>query len=556
MGFDRYFSGAHLAMDLTFGTKYHRWLYFMGLVLIAAGLSVSKVLVSIGTIWIGVNWIWEGNYLAKWRLLLARKSVLLLVSIFVLHVIGLLWSPDLNDGTRDVRIKLPLLVLPFVVGTSSPLNRKQFEALLLLFLAGVLFASIRTMLIATDVIHKKIIDLRQASDLVPLIRLAIFSALSILFLGRWFIRDKRWLTRVGCVLGSLWLVCVMFYMQSLTGLVVLIGSATIIAIFIVVRSGNKKLLLALLGAVGVVLCIGGYSIGKAYNDFYALRGNEMPKLYTHSPTGKPYSHQLNVPIYENGNKVMVNVCWYDLMLEWAKRSEVDFHQGRDRKAGYIPFTIMRYLSSRGLPKDSVGLSKLIDQEIVDIENGTTNYLDKERNPLEKRAYQVFWETYNYFGGGDPSGSSITTRLEVIGAAVHSIKQSPWIGSGTASQSMVYTKYYEGRGSRLNEKYQWMHAHNQFLSFAVTLGIPATLFFLFSLWWPARSMRRWNNYLYLAFFVVTLLSFLDDDTLETQQGVVFYAFFNALFLYAMPFVSSLIPPVVREKTPSEIEAPEQ
>ena len=101
-------------MDLTFGTKYHRRLYFMGLVLIAAGLSVSKVLVSIGTIWIGVNWIWEGNYLAKWRLLLARKSVMVLVAIFVLHVIGLLWSPDLNDGTRDVRIKIPLLVLPLL----------------------------------------------------------------------------------------------------------------------------------------------------------------------------------------------------------------------------------------------------------------------------------------------------------------------------------------------------------------------------------------------------------------------------------------------------------
>lgn len=540
-------------MDFTFGKQYHRWLYFIGLMLIAIGLSVSKVVLSIGTIWIGVNWIWEADYGAKFRLLLARKSVFVLIAIFFVHLLGLLWTSDMHEALRDVRVKIPLLVIPFVIGTSAPLNKKQFESLLILFTIGVLIASVRTYLIASGVIHKKFLDLRQASDLVPLIRLALFSALSILFFGRWFIRDKRWFIRLACLAASVWLLIFMVYMQSLTGLVVLLTSTILIAFIMTILNKKRKALLAMLAIFAVGLAYGSYSIGKAYNDFYSLKDHPTPKLLTHSPTGRPYEQQVQIPIYENGVKVMVNTCWLDMMIEWQKRSDVPYHKGRDRKGGYIQFTLVRYLASRDLPRDSVGMSKLSDDEIRDIENGCTNYRDKDRNPLEKRAYQVLWETYNYSAGGDPSGSSIAMRMETIRAALYSIAKRPWIGGGTGCQNSVYNEFYVQSGSRLHEKYRWLHAHNQFLSFAVTFGIPFTIFFVFSLWWPASSMRRWRSYLYLAFFIIVTLSFLDDDTLETQQGVVFFAFFNALFLYAMPFLSSVIPPDGEQKNSDEKEA---
>lgn len=525
-------------MDFTFGEKYHRWLYFIGLLGIAAGLSVSKVLISIGTIWIGVNWIWEGGYAEKWRLLTARKSVFILISIFLLHLPGLIWTSDLTEGLRDIRIKIPLLVIPLVVGTSSPLSRKQFESLLIVFGVGVLIASFRTYLIVKGVLHIKYADIRQASDLVPLIRLALFSALTIMFCGRWFIRNNHPAVRIACVVVSLWLLYFMVFMQSLTGLVVLLASTTLIAVIMAALNRRWKLLAGMLVIIGIVICGAGFFVVRAYSEFYALRGNEIPKLYITSPTGEHYFQQLDVPMYENGNKVMVNLCWVDMEKEWNKRSDVPFYGGRDRKGNWVRTTLPRYMASRGLLKDSVGMSQLSDEEIREIEAGCTNYKDKDRNPLERRAYQVFWEIYNYSGGGNPSGSSVTMRFVVCDAAVHAIADHPWIGTGVGSQSRTYDAYYAETGTRLDEKWQWLHAHNQFLSFAVTLGVPFALYFIFSLWWPARNMRRWRSYVYLAFFIIVVLSFLDDDTLETQQGVTFFAFFNALLLYAMPFVSSV------------------
>ncbi|MDG2226927.1 MAG: hypothetical protein P8L20_04265 [Flavobacteriales bacterium] len=40
----------------------------------------------------------------------------------------------------------------------------------------------------------------------------------------------------------------------------------------------------------------------------------------------------------------------------------------------------------------------------------------------------------------------------------------------------------------------------------------------------------DKYVIGAFLVISLLSFLGDDTLETQAGVTFFAFFNSFFLF--------------------------
>jgi O-antigen ligase len=537
-------------MNIALGEKYHRQLYFLSLMGIAFGLSVSKVVISLSTMLLIVNWIWEGGFAAKWRLLLARKSVFILIAVFALHLPSLLWTSDVHEGLNDIRIKLPLLIIPLILGMSAPLTRPQFETTLVMFGIGVLIASFRTYLIVRGVIHKEFTDIREASDLVPLIRLALFSALTIMFCGRWFMRTQNLPVRILCIAVSAWLFYFMVFMQSLTGLVVLLASTVLIAVIMAALNRRKKALIGMLAVIAGVLCVAGFYVKRAYDDFYLLRGNEIPELLVTSPNGHHYFQNLDVPMYENGNKVMVNLCWVEMERGWNKRSNIPFYGGRDGRGNFVRTTLPRYMASKGLIKDSVGMEQLTPADIRAIEDGVTNYKEFERNPLENRAYQVFWELYNYSAGGNPSGSSITMRFVVIGAAWHAISEHPWLGTGVGSQKNTYDAYYTSNGTRLDEKWQWLHAHNQFLSFAVTLGVPVMLYFIFALWWPARNMRRWRSYLYLAFFIIVVLSFLDDDTLETQQGVTFFAFFNCLLLYAMPFVSSVTNPKEKISSPED------
>jgi hypothetical protein len=44
------------------------------------------------------------------------------------------------------------------------------------------------------------------------------------------------------------------------------------------------------------------------------------------------------------------------------------------------------------------------------------------------------------------------------------------------------------------------------------------------------LRKKLSPLYFAFLFIAVISFLTEDTLESQSGVTFFAYFNSLFLW--------------------------
>ncbi|HEU4716512.1 MAG TPA: O-antigen ligase family protein, partial [Bacteroidia bacterium] len=265
----------------------------------------------------------------------------------------------------------------------------------------------------------------------------------------------------------------------------------------------------------------------------------------------PYTHQVNYPMLENGNQVMINICWFELDSCWNARSRIVLNGGKDKKGNPISITLIRYLSSKGWKKDADAMSKLTDAEIHAIENGKTNALDSTRSPFGRRIYQVMWEIYHYLHGANPSGNSVTMRIELFKTSLTCSREHLLFGVGTGGQEKAFANCYQINGTMLDEDWRWMHSHNQFLSSLVTLGIPGLIFFLLMLFYPASSMKRWGSFLFLAFFIVLFLSFIDEDTLETSQGVIFFAFFNSLFLFAMPWGSA-----VRQKEMKELPEEKQ
>ncbi len=534
----------------------------------AASLSLGKFLIGASLFTLSFNWLFESNrsepiwkhykgrwstfslktffhdlveenLKPKWRLFKARPAIPILMMIVVLHFIGVLWSPDKPAAWNDLKIKLPLLIVPLIIGTTQPLSKKLFELLLLTFVLAVFVSSTYTILVANGIMPtKKVIhNLRDASVFVPLIRLSLMCALSVFFLGRWIVREKKILWRAGATLLIIWFLWFLQYMQSLTGLVILFagGFVLVVTMFFIYR--KRKAAITLIGVFIIGVCAAGFLANRFYTNYFTIRPVDMQHLGDKTKYGNAYEHDFKYPMIENGNRVMAYYCWYELDSAWNRRSKIPF-EGKDVNGDLVRFTLMRYLSSTNTRKDAHAIQQLTEEEIVAIEHGVTNELDKDRSPLEKRLYQVCWELYHYFNGASPSGNSVTMRIEFAQTAGRTIKQHPWIGVGTGGQQKSYEAAYHFYGTKLEREYQWMHAHNQFLSIAVCLGIPALLYFIFSLWYAPHSMKRWRSYLYLAFFLVLCMSFFDDDTLETSQGVNFFAFFNSLFLFAMPRDSAI------------------
>jgi len=96
---------------------------------------------------------------------------------------------------------------------------------------------------------------------------------------------------------------------------------------------------------------------------------------------------------ENGTLILINVCDAELVREWPYRSHLPF-DGKDKKGNNLRYTLLRYLASKKLTKDSVGISKLSTDDIKNIENGQTNYLFNSSSGLASKWREIVWEYEN------------------------------------------------------------------------------------------------------------------------------------------------------------------
>ena len=190
--------------------------------------------------------------------------------------------------------------------------------------------------------------------------------------------------------------------------------------------------------------------------------------------------------------------------------------------------MLRYLSSKGLTKDSLGLSKLNEQDLNNIRNNVTNYLYPNWGYLHKRIYELVNEFEEYKNNRNINGHSITMRLYFWQAAIQIIKNNPLIGVGTGDVQQELNKTYTEIKSPLSEEWR-KRPHNQFITITVAFGFAGLVFFLGSLVYPLLKLKKQLHLLYFPFFILLILSFILEDTLETQAGLTFFAVFNTLFI---------------------------
>jgi hypothetical protein len=268
---------------------------------------------------------------------------------------------------------------------------------------------------------------------------------------------------------------------------------------------------------------------KSLGRFYRVEQVDPETIDLYTAGGLPYKHDFESPFIENGNFIYLYICEAELEPEWNRISEIDYRD-RDARGNQVKYTLIRYLTSMGLRKDSVGVSKLEPEDVELIENGKANYLYGRKWSFYSKVYEILWQVDVYRKGGNPSGHSVTQRIHYLGAALGIIGENPWIGVGTGDVKLAFEEYYERVDSPLDKRWR-LRAHNQYLTFLVTYGILGFAWIMFCLLYPVYLESRGRGYFIWTFLLVAFLSMLNEDTLETHTGVSFFAFFYALFLLA-------------------------
>lgn len=511
---------------------WHRYIFLFGLVGLAAGMMFGTVPTSIPQIILAANWLLELNFLRKWQHLKSNKIFWVLVSLFLLHVIGMLYTQNVSRGLDDLRNKIPLLVLPLIFFSTRPLSSKEFKLLFNVFFISVFVSSICCYLVYAGFTKKIIVDVRQASVFMSHIRFSLFISFSIIGLIYTTIKEKHLILKTASILITLWLLFFMYKLEMATGFLLLVVVGLLLLILYSFKWLSKAISVAL---VVTTVIIGLFVLSKAISSlsmFEKTENNPANKILEKTMNGNYYFSDTSSSFSENGNLIIININDLELQKEWSKKSIMPYN-GKDNKGNELCYTLKRYLASKGLTKDSVGFSFLNKDDVARIENGATNYKYSINSGLISKWRELVWEYAKYKKDKNPSGHSLSMRLEFWKTASYIIYQHPVFGVGTGDIQDSFNKMYIATNSKLDVVWR-LRCHNQYLAITVAFGFVGLLLFVFYLLYPAIILRKKLHYLYWAFFLIALLSFVTEDTLETQSGVTFFIFFQTLFLWLASF----------------------
>lgn len=510
----------------------HRYIFLFGLIGLAAGMMFGTVPTSIPQFILAANWLLGKNFAWKWNQLKHNKIFWILISLYLLHVVGMLYTQNIPKGLDELRNKLPLLTLPIILFSTKPLSQNEFKLLFSLFFLSVLASSIYCFLVFEGYTKKVVIDARQASVFMSHIRFSLFITFSVIGLIYFAVKEEKSVYRAYSFAVVVWLLFVMFKLEMATGFICLLFASLLLLAVLAFKRLSKKISISLLvaGSIGVI-----YLAAQAYKSLNMFEKNPASNynVALHKTiNGRTYLNDTIYNLAENGNLIGINISDPELEQEWSKRSAIPF-SGKDKKGNELRFTLLHYLASKGLNKDSVGLSGLSKEDISNIEAGLSNYKYTSQSGLISRWREIVWEYTKYKRGENPSGHTLTMRLEFWKTAIYIITKHPLFGVGTGDIQDEFNKAYDETNSKLTTEWR-LRCHNQYLAITVAFGVVGLMLFLFYLFLPAISHKQQLHYLYWPFFIIVLLSFITEDTLETQSGVTFFIFFQTLFFWLSSF----------------------
>ncbi len=503
------------------GEQTYHSLFYVGYLGIAVGLPLSKAVLSIALVYLILLFILGGEIKDSIRKIKTQPVFVLLLAFLFFHLLSFWWSEDFGYAFKDLKNKIPLYVLPFLWLMHPLKSQKETNWLLGLFVLSVSLASVINFgNYRFGWFGKTYVDIRSLSLFISHIRfsLMIVFATAISWM---FIKQKTGFVRFLLLVLIAWFIYYTYYSQVLSGVLVLGGALICVLIYEMIQRKNiyfSILVLAFLVGIGSLF---------SYGVWFLLQKQELRVSLENLPEktkeGNWYEHQTNPLILENGYPLYCFINEYELQREWNKRSWIPY-DSLDRKGQEVRTTLIRFLNSKGLHKDAEGISALTNKDIQHIENGVPTIFAL-KNGFIARMHEMKYELLN---NENPNGQSVSQRLIYWKTGFKIAKNNWFFGIGAGDIEKAFQKQYEADNSPL-EIHNRNRSHNQLLTYFITFGVVGLLLFLWILLKAWKYCRAESNLLGILFLTIGILSFMVEDTLETQTGVTFFAFFFGYFM---------------------------
>ena len=513
--------------------NYSQTVYVVILILCSAAILWGNFLITLSSILLITFWILDGNHKQRFATLWSNKAAICYLIIITLILVRCLVQFPHQAAIRAFTKYIPFLLFIFTLGSYKELTPKQFKIIIFVFIGSLdcntIVCVIQQFLNQTDTSN-----FRAVGKYMSYIRLSLFTIVAcaacvhFLFYNKHSNLSKA--ERIFLWMSAIWLTIVIIFLKTLIGYIIYALLATIFVISQIRRSYSSKVSITILAIFATMLLAVGTILYSEARYFIFTDTINAETLDTHTQHGNKYIPYKQGSQAENGHWANLYVCPEELDSCWQARTGISsIWAVGDNGFSYFP-TVCRYMASKNLRKDAEGFAQLTDSDIVNIQNGFTNYRFPSNSNIRKRIYEAFWEIHSYTNGDNPNGHSITQRLEFLACAKKVADTYPWIGAGAFAQTEMF-KFYEQ--DKILQQTNWNLPHNQYMLMCVTTGyLGLAIFILCFVGMIVFSRKKWNA-LTISWFITTLISFLSEDTMNTLAGTAFCAYLGGIILFTQP-----------------------
>lgn len=492
--------------------------YLLGIILVMISLPVSHFLMGLSTFLLLLNWIAEWNWRDKWARLKQHKGFLVFSFLFVFLLLGLIRANDPAGMLHKLTAKLVLFFAPLIVATTEPLTRKERTWTFAAFVFSTLFGCLYSLWFwHAHPVH----NVREISTFIDHIRFSLCVVMSVVFSMHYFLKiaDTSW-KKVCAALLAVLFVLYLFLAQTLTGILILIAIMLAYSVYLIATMRRVPARRAMLWTmVAVVLTVGGYVAYITYDYFH---DQDVTITETTTMSGNPYTFD-DQSMVENGHRIGYYVCTPELHSAWAARSD-------SALTPWMECTLIRYLNSKGLHKDSAAVMSLSAQDIRNVENDVANYDYTRVFGMRRALYPTYFCISLYRQNRCFDNSSLLQRVELWRISWELVRENWLFGVGLDNVKTALNERLLQYDSPIITRNK-QGCHNQYLTFWLSAGILFLLYFIFVLVYPFVWMRNGITFVYVAFAILMIMSFFTEDTLETQTGCIMFAVMNPLLLMA-------------------------
>lgn len=300
-------------------------IFYYLLLAVAFTMPLQMLANSISIILLVIVWLVEGNFKRKLQILKNNKLIFIFLSFYFIHVFGMFYTKNSEEGWFILQRKLSLLALPLTIGTAQPLLKNQLGNILKAFVISCFCVSVLCMSYGLYyyIINNSYLQPHELTSFMKIDRIYFAIYLSFCILILFWLLKNYWTIyshqlKIFLFLVAIYFLAYIIFLGAKTDLISTLFLLSFAALFFSFQKGKS-----MIGISAVILLIAGTVLLSYKADFLKTGFKKIIESdFNASPDGT------------NGNSLTLRIVKWQCSIKGIRENPV-FGTGTGDSQDYL-----------------------------------------------------------------------------------------------------------------------------------------------------------------------------------------------------------------------------